>query len=368
MTGRLLRGTQKDKYMNNMKKITFITASLAKGGASKVVSQLSYEYVSRGYQVTTIVFSQQIEYGCGGDIVILGIPASKNFFVKCFHLLFRVIKLRRLLRERSGGRTLSFMESANIPTILTGYPVVISIHTNPRIAFGFMYKILIKWIYRFSNVQKIVCVSAGIEQSLHNEFGLTNTAVVYNPVDLDQSVLRSEDLSIYQPFILSVGRLVYAKNYSLLIRAFAKSRAKSEANLVIVGEGEERIMLEGLSKDLGVADRVYLVGKKESAIEYFRKASLFVLSSRYEGFGIVLLEALAFTPGVIATDCDFGPREIIKNKESGLLVPSEDEDVLAKAIDRLYFDTGLQKELAVNARETVKRFAIGSIADHWLKF
>jgi glycosyltransferase involved in cell wall biosynthesis len=134
------------------------------------------------------------------------------------------------------------------------------------------------------------------------------------------------------PFVLAVGRLVPQKDYSTLLRAFAEVCRKCDVNLIILGEGPEREELMRLAVMLGIAHRIALPGFIANPFDYMRAASALVLSSRFEGFGNVLAEALACGTPVVSTDCRFGPSEILDNGRYGQLVPVGDSAALASAI------------------------------------
>jgi glycosyltransferase involved in cell wall biosynthesis len=136
-----------------------------------------------------------------------------------------------------------------------------------------------------------------------------------------------------RPTVLGVGRLVPAKGFDLLIPAFRDVlREGLDLNLLILGEGPERSGLESQARALGIADRVFLPGFEANPYPYFKHAKMFVLSSRYEGLAMVLLEALALGAPVVAMDCPSGPRELLENGRFGVLVPLGDRTALAGAI------------------------------------
>lgn len=141
------------------------------------------------------------------------------------------------------------------------------------------------------------------------------------------------------PVIIGCGRLVHQKDFPTLIRAFALMRPRFEARLLILGKGpsarkdeQERHRLATLAADLGVGDAVDLPGFAENPLAYMSQAALFVLSSLYEGFGMVLVEALACGCPVVSTDCLSGPAEILEDGTYGPLVPVGDPDALAEAM------------------------------------
>ncbi len=166
--------------------------------------------------------------------------------------------------------------------------------------------------------------------------------------------------------ILAVGRLGPEKGYDVLLRAFAASGlAARGARLTILGEGAERAALESLARDLGIAAAVSLPGVVAEPERWMARCTLFVLSSRYEGFPNALLEAMAMGCPVIAADCDSGPRHIIRDGTDGVLVPVEDADALAAALGRLMGDAALRARLGAAAVAVRERFAKAAILRRW---
>jgi len=137
--------------------------------------------------------------------------------------------------------------------------------------------------------------------------------------------------------------------------------------LVILGEGKERKNLEEIIDKLNLKNQVLLLGKVNNPFIYMRYAKFFILSSRCEGFAIVLLEALACQTPVIAANCETGPSEIIENGENGLLIPVEDENGLKEAMEKLFYDRELYERLKANTRKSIERFDVKNIVKDWMK-
>ncbi len=134
------------------------------------------------------------------------------------------------------------------------------------------------------------------------------------------------------PVVLGVGSLTRQKDFATLLRAFAMVRGKRSARLVILGEGEDRATLESLAAELGVKGDVALPGWVANPYAWMARAGVFVLSSQWEGFGLVLAEALACGTPVVSTDCPSGPAEILEGGRHGRLVPMQDSAAMAAAI------------------------------------
>jgi glycosyltransferase involved in cell wall biosynthesis len=135
------------------------------------------------------------------------------------------------------------------------------------------------------------------------------------------------------PVVLAVGRLAQVKGFDVLVRAFAQVRARRALHLVILGEGRLRGALEQLASELGIADDLFMPGFEPNPYPYLARAALFVLSSRREGSPNALTEALALGTPVVSTDCPSGPHEVLDGGRVAPLVPVDDVDALATAMD-----------------------------------
>lgn len=346
-----------------MKKIILIVPSLIKGGAERVVSILS-KGLSKYYEVYVVIYHNPVEYEIGGKLINLETPTG-SFLRKIKNTFYRVIKLKKLIKDISPDFIVSFM--GNLQPILTFKPVTVSIRNNPDI-FPLYRKFLLKTIYKLPNVKKIITCSSGIEKKLNNNYSLKNTKTIYNPIDLK---LINQRLIAPKPFkfdyILGIGRLNRQKGFDILIKSFAKSNLRNIVRLVILGEGKERKNLEKLITELNLESQVLLFGKVDNPFVFMKYAKFFILSSRYEGFGNVLLETLACGTPVIATNCEAGTSEIIENEKNGLLVSVEDEEALKVALEKLFYDRDLYKRLKINTRKSVERFDINNILKDWME-
>jgi len=166
--------------------------------------------------------------------------------------------------------------------------------------------------------------------------------------------------------VLSVGRFVPQKGFDILLDAFARvSDRYPYWVLTILGDGPLRRDLEAQRDRLGLTERVRLPGAASNLTPYLHKADVFVMASRYEGFPMVLCQAMACGLPVIYTDCPSGPREIIRNGVDGLLVPNEDVEGLAAAMEALISDEKKRERLAMHAREIIERFNLPTIMERW---
>lgn len=215
----------------------------------------------------------------------------------------------------------------------------------------------------YRRADRVVAISNGVGEALSRRFQIDpkRVSTIHNAVDLTAVRARAEerphDLPT-QPFIVSAGRLVHQKGFDLLIRAFAQGISDRDVSLVILGEGPERAALEALARRHGVQQRVVFPGFVDNPWSYFARAAAFVCPSRWEGFGNVIIEAMACGVPVVATDCDFGPREIVRHGDSGLLVAVDNVPAIGAALASILNDRGLSARLADGARRRAADFDV----------
>ena len=198
---------------------------------------------------------------------------------------------------------------------------------------------LIKFIYPWADA--VFAVSKGVATELQDKIpAISNKLIVMNNPVITSLLYNLSTIEVNHPWlldnttpvILGVGRLNKQKNFPLLINAFSRVVSTLSARLIILGEGPERTALEELIVSLNLNEKVALPGFNENPYAYMSRASVFVLSSDWEGSPNVLVEAMALGTPVIATDCPSGPAEILENGKFGFLVPVDNVALLADAI------------------------------------
>jgi glycosyltransferase involved in cell wall biosynthesis len=227
----------------------------------------------------------------------------------------------------------------------------------------------------YPSADGITAVSSGVKSDLMARLGIAENRirVVYNPVVGPELVrLAAEEVPDRRlieppPTILGAGRLVPAKGFDTLIRAFALVRRHREAKLVILGEGPLRLELLKLAEELGVAGQVALPGFDKNPFRYMARCSVFVLSSRFEGLPGVLIQAMACGVPVISTNCPAGPGEIIDPDRDGVLVPVDSPRQLAEQIVALLDDPARCSTMGRRAREKASTFSVDSVMDRYVR-
>ncbi|MBL6935721.1 MAG: glycosyltransferase [Alphaproteobacteria bacterium] len=284
----------------------------------------------------------------------------------------------RVKRERP-HILFSSMPDANVAASLAvaglrSRPGLILRETNShrhRGDLGWLRRKLIGWAY--ARADAVVALSEGVREELVEDCALDpeRTVTIHNPVDVGgiaaatQAVKDSiQEVPLNGPLIVGCGRLHRQKGFDLLIEAFA-DLDDARTRLVILGEGPEREALEALARSRGVADRVLMPGFESHPEKWLAQATLFVLPSRWEGFGHVLVEALAAGVPVVSAWAPHGPADILDDGETGLMVPTGNAAALGAAIDRLLIDKGLRGRLAEAGRKTAERFSLPVIAGRY---
>jgi glycosyltransferase involved in cell wall biosynthesis len=169
------------------------------------------------------------------------------------------------------------------------------------------------------------------------------------------------DLEI--PVLMTAGRLVYQKGIDILIKAMALLIKRHDFRLVILGEGPERPELERLAIQHGLANKIFFLGFQKNPWRFFGRATAFVLSSRYEGFGNVLIEAMACGAPIVTTAAPFGPEYIIGTRDCGLIVPVDDPSILAQAVEQVLTDGALRARLAAGGMRRAEDFDVDRVFD-----
>ena len=209
-----------------------------------------------------------------------------------------------------------------------------------------------------------LAVSVGVRRSSERLIPALQGRVrtVHPPIEVDQIRKASnEPLAFPYPYVAAVGRLYDQKGFDLLIRAYALLKAQGfDRKLVIIGDGAHRPNLEELVDRLGLEEHIVMPGFTENPYPWIRGADLFVSSSRYEGFGRVIAEALAVGTPVVATDCPSGPSEILAGGRYGVLVRNESPDALAKGIRALLSDPDRLRALRESGPQRAETFAAES--------
>lgn len=323
-------------------RIAILLPDLRPGGAERLHVNLAKDWCARGIDVEFVLRRPVGE-------LLRAIPAQATIVDLSAMRVRNVIwPLRRYLKARRPDALLAAMWPLTVvaPLVakIAGFSgrVVVSEHAPLSIAYSrkgrlhnFVMAMSMTLGYRLADAR--VAVSSGVAEDIARlaAIGRNDVAVVHNPAATGRRVVPSPDSrpipSTLGPLIVTVATLKPVKRHDLLIRAFAMLRLP-RARLCIIGEGSERHRLEALAEELGIASQVLLLGFETDPTRWYSHADVFVLSSDYEGFGNVLVEALEQGAPIVSTDCPVGPREILEDGRHGILVPVGNVEALASAI------------------------------------
>jgi glycosyltransferase involved in cell wall biosynthesis len=213
---------------------------------------------------------------------------------------------------------------------------------------------------------RVIVPSRGVFEDLVGVYGAVpgRLKVIYNGIDLEDVRHKAGqpiDLAKDRSWIVSASRFSSQKDFPTLLAAFKDVLARRPAKLILVGDGELRQDIERVASELGIREHVVLVGFRENPFPYMAQADIFVLSSFFEGFGNVIVEAMALGVPVVATDCPSGPGEIISDGENGFLVPVGDARALADRFTTLLADDERRSSLVRSGLERAEQFSVGKM-------
>ncbi|MDA8092028.1 MAG: glycosyltransferase [Nitrospiraceae bacterium] len=363
------------------KRILFVTLDLGGGGAERVLAHLLKNLDRGKFQPSVVVLKKDApSYEVPEDVDVNYIRKTKA--LDFFRLAF---SLARLIREERPSAIISFLTYTNYLTafakMLSGSKVPLLLNERTTISedlkgqrFAWLKRKLVSYFYPKANC--IIAVSKGVMGDLVSNYCISEgkCSVIYNPVDLgDIETKAMEDVDhpwfkdSSAPVITACGRLGPEKNYPLLLKSLVSVLKQTDIRLAVVGDGVLRTELESMAEKLGIRKNVLFLGHQLNPYKYMSRSRIFALSSNYEGFPNVLLEAMACGVPVISTRCPSGPGEIITDRVNGLLVPPGDEGAMAKAILELAGSGSMRRELGENGRKRAGDFAMGRMMAEYEK-
>ncbi|MBQ3011673.1 MAG: glycosyltransferase [Oscillospiraceae bacterium] len=361
---------------------------MSHGGTEYVVSELSLGLSkSMDCQVITTSGRQKPVFQTNVPPIALctpnpNVPRLIKLPYYGLRLLLRYISL---VRQHRPDVILSTHPETNLLNLLTcrllGVKSIISIHEKPSHISGMshLHSFIKQSVCRLSGklADEIVTVSEGLRDVLVNDFSIPkeNIRVIYNPINIEKidqmkdEIVEEAFFKTDNPIIVCVGGLTGQKGQWHLIRVFAEIEKKTPCKLVLCGSGKLASYYKSLVDYYNLEEKVLFTGFVENVYKYMRASDIFVSSSLFEGFGIVLVEAMECGCAVVASDCKYGPREVLGGGEYGLLCAEQTDDYpepgapltesekdMMNKITLLLNDTNLRETMSENGFNRAKEF------------
>ncbi len=354
--------------MKNNNKIAIVSASLGVGGAERFAGLLSFMLRDLGYEVHHIIILDHVDYDYKGKLVNLGKLFSDEKGV------FRAIKKGKYIAQYllendiqividNRSRPL-FLREVFTKWIYGNRKCYFMIHSSNLEMYFSKFSFGVNFLYQ--KATKLVCVSKDIEHKIQEKYNLTNTTTIHNPVNFPEKIYQLPNL-IPKNYILFFGRFEEEiKNFTLLLNAFKQSKVYGKGKmLLLIGDGSDKDFIQTKIVELQLESFVLVLPFQKNITAFIQNAKCTILTSRFEGFPMSLVESLASGTPVISVDCETGPKEIIQNNFNGLLVENHNENALSEAIKTMIEDENLHQTCKNNAQKSVEHLSLTTIAQQW---
>jgi glycosyltransferase involved in cell wall biosynthesis len=350
-------------------RIAIFLPSLHGGGAERVMLTLAESFVKRGLECDIVIAISQGELLGSVPEGVRLVELRKK---KTIRALFTLVAY---LKNERPTALLSTVFTANITALMANImsrtgtrlvtceasPTDIDMIAPTKLQ-TFLNRLAARILYRYADAT--IAVSGGVRDGLlgHNLIGSDRIHVIPNPAPSLQFGPGARGSVALSRTVLACGRLEPQKDHATLLRAFSKLKDITDLRLVILGDGSLRASLEELARQLGIAERVHFAGFDPNPYEQMRAASVFVHTARYEGFGVVLLEALACGCPIIAMDGPGGVREVLAGGKYGALLTVGDEISLANTIRAVLND----EMRFADPADHLQQFALNRVSEAYL--
>lgn len=352
------------------KRVCIVSRSLSEGGADRVAAMQSVFLADLGYEVYIVTILNSIAYPYKGELFNLGAIKEQNdtFFGRFKRLLLfkqflKSNKIDVIIDHRVRSKPFSeyiisgFVYSKNIIYMVHNYSIA-------------MYFPPFKWLTKlqYKRAKKIVSVSDGIEALVKKTFNFKNLTTIYNPIDLDYiNHIKTATTSENSPYIFWYGRFDNTqKNISLLVDAYRLSELpQKNIKLILMGNGKDKDLIAKQIKDNKLHNLVEILPFSTNPFAYINASIFTVLSSRFEGFPMTVLESLACGIPVITVKYQNFEDGVVKDEYNGLLVENHNPEQLATAFNRFINDKNLYLTCKRNTLKSIMPYSVEHISKQW---
>ncbi|MHB9056295.1 MAG: glycosyltransferase family 4 protein [Paludibacteraceae bacterium] len=346
-------------------KIFFTIKSLnTTAGTERATTVVANALAERGYEIGIVVFVNEGKpfFELHPTIKLIYLYHKKDKRASLIRDFSRRKRLRKIYNLEkpdivifvgSGRSMLNIPSAKNIKTITWE-------HFNANINWHLFHPFSKRLASKYCD--RIVTLTNKDRELYYQKYRAKNTVCIPNPITIDSSVKSA----LTDKVVLSIGRLTEQKGYDMLIHAWNKVKNRNNGwKLRIVGDGQMKSLLLNKINLYGLQNSVEIIPPTSDIITQYKNASIYVMSSRYEGLPLVLIEAMAMGLPIVSFNCETGPSEIIINGETGILVPPANIDKLAAELDNLINDENKRHFFSENSIKRAELFTIDKVIDKW---
>ncbi len=354
------------------KRIALIGFHLHGGGTARVMANLSNFFDEKGLEVHNIIIHDEIGYDYSGTLYNLGKLKSRSNTI--FNKLKRFIYFRRYMKNHQFDFIIDFRFRKRIIQeflisrfVYDRKKTIYTIHSSKLNVYLPESVFWAKVIY--GKCYKVLALTNEMEQMAKLKYtNLLNISSIYNPIVIPEILKKAkEEINFGFNYVIGAGSFdVNTKQFDKLIAAYAKSLLpKQQIHLVILGQGKLLHYLKKVAKRNKVNELVHFSGFESNPYKFFSKSKFFVLSSKFEGLPMVILEALACEVPVVAFN-SVGIKEVVCHQENGLLIEDQNIEALTNGLNTMLLDEDLYKKCKSNSFKSIQKFSIEVIGNQWL--
>ena len=353
----------------NNRSVCIVSEQLASGGAERCAAMLSFFLENNEFEVQHLISIDKVEYPFSGSLFNMGLLKKNN---SKFDKLFRFWKMYQFFRQNKFDYIIDsrvknhFFQEFIIAKFIYNAPLILWVHSFMTHLYFPKSTFFSRLMYSKS---QIVAVSNKIKTKLETEYGFKNVSTIYNPIDFqsNKNVHNNKETFEYD-FIVAAGSLKNnIKQFDVLISCFKNSILPSKnIKLIILGDGILMNDLKNQVQEMQLQDNVLFLGRQNNPFHFFEKALFTVLTSKNEGFPMVLLESLASGTPVVSFNCDSGPSELIQDRQNGLLVENQNQQEMTEALNEMVENQKLYLLCKANSKESVASFSLDEIGKKWI--